>query len=190
MKFTFETRLFLLCTALLVVFQSLFFAFAEETTDEETPLNYACAQTMIDDGSALLDNYELFLNEYFLVDTPGSNQLEGAMDYYRYVEDGLNSIYSGALVIEGDSKTLEFASAEVTYCASIRDQYLRYAQVLLQKQLLSSANSKRTFEMVDGLKVMNDDLGDFSEQFLETFPGAFNQMNNALPCYARQCITK
>lgn len=195
MKSSFETRLFLLCIAVLIVFQGLIFAFAEDDTTESSEDN-ACAYEINEKSSVLIQSYETFLNEFFLIDTPTSNQVENAMDYYRFVEDSLYYIYSDSMSIAGgpfskDGNTfLDSVSAEVTYCSHLRDQYIQYAQALLQKQVINSASSKRTFKVIDGLKIMNKDLGDFSEQFLETFPGIFNQMNNALPCYAHQCILK
>lgn len=188
MKFSFESRLFLLASSLLVVFLGLFSSLAAETetTSEE---DYLCAQAMVEQGGEIVEAYEEFLNEYFLIDNPSSNQVEEAMDFYRYVEDSLMNLYASSLNA-GRGKALDFVSSEVTYCSTIRDQYIDYARVLLQKQALSSANTKTVFEVVDGLKVMNEDLEEFSEVFMETFPGIFNQMNNALPCYARQCITQ
>jgi len=179
-----------------MVFQGLFYAFAEDTEGSGATEDYACVQYISEQSFPVLQNYEDFLNEYFQIDKPTSSQTEKAMDYYRYVEDTLNAIYNDSLKAarglfsKEDNTTLDQSNAEVTYCSSIRDQYLRAAQVLLERQVLSSASSKRTFKMVDGLKIMNEDLGDFSQEFLETFPGIFNQMNNALPCYARQCITQ
>ncbi len=195
MKSSLESRLFLLCIALLISVQGLFFAFAEETESEEsleeTQADYACAQMLIDSGSAIVEGYEEFLNEFFKIDYATSNQVGDAMDFYRYVEDSMNDLYETVASVDSDgSKSTGFASAELTYCSLIRDQYIAYARALLQKHALASANSKTTFEVVDGLKVLNADLEDFSEAFLEVFPGAFNQMSNALPCYARQCITK
>lgn len=190
----FESILFLLCVAILIVLAGVLFVFADETEDETTEAtseeDYLCAQTMVDQGYEVVSSYEEFLNEYFLIDNPSSNQVEEAMDYYRYVEDTLMNLYNSSMGVQLSGKALDSASSETTYCSTIRDQYIDYARMLLQKQALSSANTKTVFEVVDGLKVMNEDLEEFSEVFMETFPGIFNQMNSALPCYARQCITQ
>lgn len=199
MKTSMETSLFLLSTALFISVQGLLgeaasneaVAAEEEESSEETQADYLCAQTLIDSGTPLITGYEDFLDEFFKIDNPTSNQVEEAMDFYRYIEDSMNTLYETAATVDSDgSKSSSFASSELTYCSLIRDQFIDFAKVLLQKQALASANSKTTFEVVDGLKVLNADLEDFSQEFLETFPGAFNQMANALPCYARQCILK
>ena len=194
MKSSLESRFFLLCIALFISVQGLIYVMAEETDTEETgetPADYACSQTMIDEGGAIVEGYQEFLDVFFNVDAPTSDQMETAMDFYRYIEGSLLALYrSAAIVTGGGTKTTEFASAELTNCAYLRDQYIDFARALLQKQALASAYSKTTFEVVDGLKALNEDLDDLSKEFSEVFPGAFHQMNNALPCYARQCIVK
>jgi len=194
MKSSLESRFFLLCIALFISVQGLFYVMAAETDTEETDeeaTDYACSQTMIDQGGAIVEGYQEFLDGFFNVDAPTSDQLEDAMDFYRYIEDSLLSLYrSASAVTDSGAKTTEFASKELTNCAYLRDQYIEFARALLQKQALGSAYSKTTFEVVDGLKALNEDLDDLSKEFSEVFPGAFHQMNNALPCYARQCIVK
>ena len=193
MKSSLESRFFLFCIALFISVQGLFYVMAAETDTEETEeaTDYACSQTMIDQGGAIVEGYQEFLDGFFNVDAPTSDQLEDAMDFYRYIEDSLLSLYrSASAVTDSGAKTTEFASKELTNCAYLRDQYIEFARALLQKQALGSAYSKTTFEVVDGLKALNEDLDDLSKEFSEVFPGAFHQMNNALPCYARQCIVK
>lgn len=189
----FEKNLFLTCLVLLFVVQGLAYAFAAdgdaENASESSVEDYACLTAFVEQASPFLEEYEQFLDEYFQIDTPTSGQVEDAMDFYRYVEDQLETIYEENVNFEG-RKSLEDTNVELLYCSQIRDQYIRFAQVLLQEHASGSSASKRSFEVVDGLKILNEDLEEFSETFFGTFPGAFNQMNNALPCYARQCITK
>lgn len=188
-----DKPLFLLCLVALLTVQGMLRVGAEdaEVTEEDATSeeDFACGQAMIEQGSVIVEDYETFLDELFKVDTPSSGQVEEAMTYYRYVEDALNNIFSDNLHISG-FRTLDFANTNATYCTYIRDQYLDFAQTLLQKQILLSANSKRTFEIIDGLKAMNENIENLYEDFHAVFPGLFNQMNNALPCYARQCITQ
>lgn len=191
---TFENRLFLLALAFVLVLSILPFASAEEDEAESTPViasgvDYACGQTMMEKGIVVIESYEAFLDDYFKSVIPSSEQVEHGMRYYRFVEDSLQSIYEKNVDVQAND-TLEKSGAAITYCASIRDQYIDLAQMLLQKQAISSANSKRTFSVIDGLKAMNEDMEVYADEFHAVFPAFFNQFNNALPCYARQCITK
>ncbi len=112
-----------------------------------------------------------------------------AMTAYRVVEYSLRGIYEKNVDLE-HVKTFSAASNEDYYCTSLRDEYIQFAQLLLQKQVVASANSKTTFKVIDGLKDMNESLRDLTMDFLSTFPTVFEKMDNALPCYARQCTTK
>ncbi|MFA4814710.1 MAG: hypothetical protein WC924_00070 [Candidatus Gracilibacteria bacterium] len=193
-----ENRLFLLCAALVLTFNGLFYALAAETetdTDTETVstvtdgVDYACGNSMMQDAAVVIDSYQVFLDDYFKAVTPSSEQVESGMRYYRFVEDSIESIYKKYADVQGNS-TLEASASALSYCASIRDQYLSLARVLFQKQVIASANSKRTFLIIDGLKATNEHLDQFSNEFNALFPAYFDQLNNALPCYAHQCITK
>lgn len=191
---TFENRLFLLVLAMVLVLNVLPFATAEEAEEESTPtivdgVDYACGQAMMDQGTVIIESYEAFLDDYFKSAIPSSEQVEHGMRYYRFVENSIQSVYEANVNVNVND-TLEKSASAITYCSYIRDQYLELAQMLLQKQAIASANSKRTFSVIDGLKAMNEDMEVYSDEFNAVFPGFFNQFNNALPCYARQCITK
>jgi len=162
---------------------------ADEHNGETSDDDYACAQHMLDNAPDLIDNYETFLNELFQVDQPSSEQVESAMTFYRYVETTLNNMFEVANSFDV-VKSIDSASSEVAYCTYIRDQYIDYARLLLNQQVLGSGSSKRTFQVVDGLKAINEGLEEFVLDFVGTFPTMFNKMNNALPCYASQCILK
>lgn len=189
-----ESRLFLLCLSLMLVFNGLFYALAEETTGETVAteiegVDYACGQAVTEQASVLIDSYQTFLDDYFKVDTPSSSQVDHAMRYYRYMESSIEAIYENNLDLYANT-TLQDSTQASSDCAGRRDFYLDVARALLQKQVIASANSKRTFEVIDGLKIMNADLEEFSDEFNAVFPAYFNKFNNALPCYARQCIVK
>jgi hypothetical protein len=182
----------LLLSLTLCAFVIVFAADTDEPEDSSAVSaeeDYACAKNMVDTGFETISSYEEVLDEFFKVDVPSSEQLESAMTLYRATRDSINGIYLKSLQISG-VKSLTIAADEAAVCTEKRDQYLKYIKVLLQRFLLGSASSKSTFQIVDGLKVMNEDLSDFSEVFYSTFPKVFNQMNNQMPCYARQCLTQ
>jgi len=192
----FENKFFLLCVALVLVFNGFFYSFAAETDTaaESTPIlvdgaDQQCGAHVAEEASAVVDSYQAFLDEYFKEVTPSSEQVEGSMRYYRFMEYSIKEIYAKYLQ-QDENLSLEDSLNANTYCASVRDMYLDAAQALMEKQVISSANSKLTFLIIDGLKAMNEDVDTFSEQFNAVFPGYFNQFNNALPCYAHQCISK
>lgn len=174
----------------------LMLAYADDTTDttiDTDSQDYLCAQAMLDQGAPVVVNYEEFLNEYFQIDTPTSQQFEDAVSMYRQYEAALNAIYEESLNIDTaaeDKKTLSQVQDELHYCSYARDAYLNYIKTLFQKQMLGSSSYKVTFQVVDGLKAMNKDLDALSEVFGETFPSLFTKMNNDLPCYARSCASK
>ncbi|MFA5855387.1 MAG: hypothetical protein WC846_03865 [Candidatus Gracilibacteria bacterium] len=155
-------------------------------TDEE---DNACAKAMQDEGYKIVEAYEEMLDEYFKIDVPSSQQINSAMVFYRATRDSLNGLYIDSLNL-GGRKSLEFAVAEAATCTDIKNKYMTYVGALLQRYLLGSAVSKSTYTIVDGLKAMNKDIEDLSTVFHNVFPAVFDQMNNALPCYARQCIVK
>jgi len=168
------------------------FAAEEESTDTSVPTDYLCTQVMMDEGAAAVATYEVFLDEYFKVDAPSSEQFENALDQYRFTELAINAIYEANLNLEDPDapKTQAKAADEVADCDYVRDAYLNYSKTLFQKQFTGSTVSKVTFKVVDGLKAMNKDLDDMSTLFGQTFPGMFNQLNNNLPCYAKSCVTQ
>jgi hypothetical protein len=164
-------------------------ATADEPTSEE---DYACARNMLADGGVFLDDYMAFLNEYFKQDVPSSEQIPVAMEFYRYTEDMLENIWAvhADLSASETGKTLDLGISEYLYCANIRDQLITQAELMLQAYARYSADSKRTFEIIDGLKSINEDLRAFSGDFYEVFPGKFAKMDDSLKCYAKECITK
>lgn len=191
-----ENKFFLVCAALVLVFNGMFYAFAEETETDpgETAVivdgsDQQCASNVMVDAQVVVSAYQTFLDDYFKEVTPTSEQVEGAMKYYRFIEYSINKIYKRNLQ-KDVNLSLNNSLQASTYCAYIRDVYLDIAKAMMEKQVISSANSKRTFLVVDGLKAMNADMDTFSDQFNEVFPGYFNKFNNALPCYAHQCINK
>ena len=148
---------------------------------------------MLEQGADLVSGYETFLNEFFQVDTPSSGQFEDALTEYRFIEMSIWGVYqSNVNIAQGssDGKTLDQVNDELGYCRYVRVSYLGYIQNLFQRQMLGSTASKVTFKVVDGLKAMNADLDGLADDFGKTFPGLFDQMNNALPCYARSCVTR
>jgi hypothetical protein len=193
------TQAFKFRAALLVLLCSsgLMLAYAADTTDtstttDTTSQDYLCGQAMLDQGATLVVNYEDFLNEFFQVDTPSSDQFEDALSQYRFTVMAIQATYQGNLNLSTatEPKTLEVANAELAYCGYVRDAYLDYIKMLFQRQIMGSTASKVTFKVVDGLKAMNKDLDTLSETFSATFPTLFSKMNNDLPCYVRSCVTK
>lgn len=187
------TQSFKFRAALLVLLCSsgLMLAYAADTTDT-TSQDYLCGQAMLDQGAPLVVNYEDFLNEFFQVDTPSSDQFEDALSQYRFTVMALNATFDANINLSTATgpKTLEVANAEFAYCGYVHDAYLDYIKMLFQRQIMGSTASKVTFKVVDGLKAMNKDLDTLSETFSSTFPTLFNKMNNDLPCYVRSCVTK
>lgn len=192
----FENKFFLVCAALVLVFNGMFYAFAEETeTDPSTTAvivdgaDQQCASKVNEESQVVLTAYKTFLDDYFKEVKPSSKQVDGAMKYYRFIEYSINKIYKSHLR-KDVNLSLNNSLQASTYCAYARDNNLNIARAMMEKQVISSANSKRTFLVVDGLKAMNEDMDTFSEQFNAVFPGYFNKFNNALPCYAKLCINK
>lgn len=162
-----------------------FVQLAEEGSEDD----YKCVDTMLSKGGELVDAYAQIMSEFFQQDVPSSEQIEYAATFYRATENKLNRIYNQGLFIEG-RKSFDQSNAEVAACSNVRDQLVEYAQQILEAQALLSNSSKNTFEVVDGLKVLNEGLEDLRLDFSAVFPVVFNKMDNALPCYARQCIVK
>ena len=192
----FENRFFLLCAALVVTFNGLLYAMAAETEEETESvstvtegIDYACTYNLTQEAYTVVEDYQTFLDDYFKAVTPSSEQVEHAMRYYRFVEAAIEASYDKYADVQGNY-SLEASEDALSRCATVRDQYIELARVLLQKQTIASANSKRTFLFIDGLKATNEHLDQFSGEFNALFPAYFNQFNNALPCYAHQCIVQ
>jgi len=161
---------------------------SEEDVSEED-VDFECAAYMIEHGNVLVDLYSQSMAEIFQQDVPSSDLIEKSSEFYRVIEYALTKIFEEGLDKTG-YKSFDTSSSEVSYCAEVRDQYINYAQLVLSEQALQSGASKQTFIIVDGLKSINESLSDFQLDFANVFPVVFNKMSNALPCYARQCITK
>lgn len=173
--------------ALLIGTGSWLVTAADPADDEETV--YICTARMRTEGQEAVDDFNELLNEFFLSDVDTSDQIEKSYEIYRTLEEALNAIYiEDSVPREGSTRSIEDTSADSVACAQARDQYLRYARALLQAQIKGSSNSKRTFRMRDGLDILNNNLDEFSNSYFEVFPGKFKQFDNALPCYAKQCI--
>ncbi len=165
----------------------------ESTTasaDVEAVVDNLCASNLAADSGLILESYEAFLDEYTKVDNPTSEQFENALLFYRYVEDSIRKLYDTHADVSGYTETASFANDQLSSCRKVRDGIIEYARNLLPIFLSGSTTSKTTFEFVDGLKSMNDDLKDMSMLFQSTFPGQFTEMSNAFTCYAHECLSK
>lgn len=166
----------------------------DETTEDDIVVtvnatDVACAQALATSAEAEFDSYVQFLTEYFKIDTESSGQIETAMERYRYYRDAIEDAFVEASPIEGgESQSGEIDS--FAYCKEIRDQYIEIANEMLMAFALQSANSKKAYLMVDGLKAINEGMNNFSMEFSGVFPGMFDQINNGLPCFAKQCLHK
>lgn len=166
---------------------------SEDEVDEEfVATDNICEQVMIEQGEIFITAYQDFLTGYFKQDEPSSDLLEEALEYYRFVEAALIGIFNTQFDTgrEGYQDDFESTFDEVSNCARVRDEYISFAGLLLQAQMLQSGTSKRTYKIIDGLKALNENLSDFSVDFNATFPRMFTKMDNALPCYAKECIVK
>ena len=160
-----------------------------EAAEEEASAEQACAKAVYEEGMEVVADYKDFLEEYFNLDMPSSTQVDTAMNFYRYVEDMIVQSWSYHSDVRANI-SFDVAYSEASYCTNMRDALIDQAQVLLQAYVRYSGASKNTFEIVDDLKEMNENLNSFSEKFHETFPAMLEKMNNIMPCYARDCITK
>jgi hypothetical protein len=169
---------------------SLSFAVESEAPVSENPLtDYYCSQTVQAVGAVLLVDYQTFLSTFFATDTPSSGQLEDGLRFYRYVEDSLWEAYAKGSAVQ-ERSALSVATQSEEDCARVRDQYLQASRFLLERHLLGSAASKPTFKMVDGLKIMNQDLENFTTAFREVFPDLVSSMSSQFQCYLRDCVTR
>lgn len=188
----FQQRFFQFSLMALLFSSGFFWTSAEESVTEQslsTDKDYACAQALIQGSAAVLEEYFTFLDEYFKVNTPSSEQIADAMLFYRYVEDALHNLYADNAQIRSNG-SLAFANQELAICRAKRDEYLMLARTALYAQAMGSATYKTTFQFVDGLKIMNEDMIEMFNLFQTTFPGLFKQMDSGLKCYASQCISR
>lgn len=148
-----------------------------------------CTKKVAEEGSAFYQDYADFLDQYFKIDAPSSDQVETAMTRYRYYEEAVQSSYESAAKIKGAS-TISLNQNEFTRCIALRDEKIALGRGLLQAYAMQSAGSKRTFKFVDGLKAINDNMEILAENFYMTFPRMFEKMNSALPCYAKECVSE
>lgn len=190
-KFT-QKRFFQVGLLLLCFVGSFVGVRADETASTVDPkdADNECAASLLQSSLALLDEYESFLDQYTKVDMPTSEQFENALLFYRYVEDSLRTYYDINANISEYNGTVSFANSELSSCRKVRDGIIEFSRAILTRFLAGSTTSKTTFEFVDGLKAMNEDLKDMSLLFQSTFPGQFTEMSNAFPCYAHECLSK
>ena len=152
--------------------------------DDEVPKN--CSEYLVVEISPKAAEFEILMNEFFLNSVPSSEQVKTASKLLRAYEAEVNAAYKKGLKLK--ALTIIEQNKSLVACDFYKEQYLDYGRALYQAQILGSATSKRSYAVVDSLKVMNDDLRDFSDVFLGTFPGMFQKFNNALPCYTKQCV--
>lgn len=185
-----KTTLFLLSILFLLSLGStVLVTYAVNGDEEAEEIDFACAKAVEEVASKELDDYITFLNEYFLSEDPSSEQVENAMERYRYYKDAVNGVFEEQVLVQGQV-TFEKAFSEFAYCQNIRDQFLDAAQPIIQAQILQSSNSKRTFKIIDGMKELNEDMDTLNNDFQLTFPRIFEKMDNAFPCYVKECITQ
>ncbi len=162
---------------------------ADESNETSDDLSSACAKSVIAESRPALTDYLTFLEEYYKIDTPSSEQIENGMTRYRFYVAAVRDSFEKASAPQG-GKTFEEVGDSYAYCKNIRDQYLNFGKKLLTVFAIQSANSKRTYKVVDALKAINEKMSDFSLEFSQTFPQMFQKMDDALPCYAKACQTK
>ncbi len=161
----------------------------EETTSTENEEDLLCGRNMSSSGDVALENYIIFLDEYFKQVEPASEQIEDGITRYRYFIEEIEAAFELNSIPVG-GKTIERNVASYAYCESIQDEYLSIGKNLLAVFSVNSANSKRTYKVVDALKAINTNMSDFSQEYSAVFPQLFQKMDNALPCYAKSCTTK
>ncbi|MBT4385187.1 hypothetical protein HOD30_05590 [Candidatus Peregrinibacteria bacterium] len=176
-----EISITLVIALVLFAFSGYVPTYAEE--DDE----YLCAKNMINEGEEILAIYAEDLNDLFLAETPSSDLIGVGKAYQKQTEEALKVLFDKGLDLD-NTKTIDLANSEVANCAYYFDRLSEYTEVLLEIHARESANSKRSFIVVDAMKALNEDLRDFSEDFYNTFPKTFTKMNNNLPCYAKQCL--
>ncbi len=165
-------------------------SYAEETTTtSDSAEDLLCAKNVATSASSALDDYLSFLDQYFKIDKPTSEQIEDGITRYRYyineVKDGFD-LASTPVAHKAISGNVE----SYAYCSYVEKQYLEFGKKMLTVFAINSAASKPTYKVVDGLKAINEKMSDFSQEFNTVFPQLFQKMDNALPCYAKSCTTK
>lgn len=155
---------------------------AEEDSDLE------CTKQLAEDADAFYDSYADFLDQYFKIDDPSSDQVETAMTRYRYYEEAVQLSYENAAQIKG-GQSFALNKDQFARCIALRDEKIALGRGLLQAYAMQSAGSKRTFKLVDALKAINENMEFLAEDFYMVFPRMFEKMNSALPCYAKECIS-
>lgn len=157
-------------------------------TRAQEDLDLACTIQVAEEAGAFYESYAEFLDQYFKIDSPSSDQVETAMTRYRYYEEAVQASYEKAAQIKG-SERIGLNTEEFERCVAVRDEKIALGRGLLQAYAMQSAGSKRTFKFVDGLKVINENMEFLAEDFYMIFPRIFEKMNSALPCYAKECIS-
>lgn len=168
--------------------------YAEETEDAaetttESDEDKLCALNMATAGELALNEYITFLEEYFKMDKPTSEQIEDGITRYRYYIEDIKAAFELNSVPVG-GKTIDRNLDAYTICESVENEYLEFGKNLLTVFSETSANSKRTYKVVDAMKAINANMSDFSQEFSGVFPQLLQKMDNALPCYAKSCTTK
>lgn len=158
-------------------------------TSTFSPTDVTCASTVAGTASEELDNYINFLDQYFKIDSPSSEQVETGMARYRYFVDAVESAFETASA-PLESETFETNQKSYAYCRKIETQYLNFGRKLLLVFSLQAGNSKRTYALVDTLKAINEQMSGLSDNFSNIFPQLFQKMDDALPCYAKKCLLK
>ncbi len=194
-------RILIISVGLALGFLSSFaFSFADEATNPDSEFttdssaeaqteDQACAAVVGGVGAVRLAQYQDFLNRFYTADQASSEQLEDGVRYYRYVEDAIWKAFENASK-KSPAGTLLNAQDNYNDCARIRDDYLMSIRLILERHLLTSAVSKPTFKLVDGLKIMNEDVSTLSVSFHEVFPDLFSSMSSQFQCYLRECIQR
>ncbi len=154
---------------------------------DDSAQDFACAEKMSTEGQAALTEYQTLLKEYYLADQPTSGQVSEAVDYYRSFQVELDRIFQEGQRLD-EVKTFDLVNDEIAACFSVQSNLLEVAQVYLQGYTASSANTKRTFRIHDAFDVFNGQMEEFVGDFQAVFPGQFQHFDNALPCYAQQCL--
>lgn len=158
-------------------------------TSTFSPADVTCASTVASTASVELDNYINFLDQYFKIDSPSSEQVETGMARYRYFVDAVETAFETASA-PLETETFETNQKSYTYCREIETQYLNFGRKLLSVFSLQAGNSKRTYALVDTLKAINEQMSGLSDNFSHSFPQLFQKMDDALPCYAKKCLFK
>lgn len=171
---------------LISVCMALGFAVPYGFSDDGTQ-DFVCAERMSTEGQEALAQYQALLQAYYLADHPTSDQVSEAVDYYRAFQAELARIYAEGSAIDAP-KSIQLTNDEIFACLSVQSTLLQTAQVYLRGYTLSASNTKRNTRIHDTFEVLNTDMENFMSNFQNTFPGQFQRFNNALPCYARQCL--